>query len=162
VITGDPGQVVVRVTGPPPLKFQHYESRFSGGPDADKDLSEGEFSFPANKPGDYEMCLASNDELGGDGLPATVAFNFRVLESGEQDYQYKGLETELTELRQGLDSLKDHQAYMNQREDVHKDTLNSITVKVVFWTIVEAVILTGMAIWQLSYISNFFETKRKI
>ena len=108
------------------------------------------------------MCLLSNDEVGTDGLPATVAFNFRVLASGEKDYEYKGLEQELNELKQGLNSLKDHEAYMNQREDVHKITLDSINSKVIFWTVVEALILVAMALWQVTYISNFFETKRKM
>ena len=162
VITGEPTQVKVTVTGPAPNHFLHYESKFLDGPDADKDLSEGEFSFAANKAGDYQMCLLSNDEVGTDGLPATVAFNFRVLASGEKDYEYKGLETELNELKQGLNSLKDHEAYMNQREDVHKITLDSINSKVIFWTVVEALILVAMALWQVTYISNFFETKRKM
>ena len=62
--------------------------------------------------GEYKLCISSNDDLGGDGLPAIVAFNYRALTSGEKDYHYKGLENELNELRQGLDSLKDHEAYM--------------------------------------------------
>ena len=66
------------------------------------------------------------------------------------------------ELREGLDMLKDHQSYMNQREDVHKDILDSINTKVLTWTFVEAFFLLAMALWQISYISNFFETKRKL
>ena len=57
VITGEPTQVKVTVTGPAPNHFLHYESKFLDGPDADKDLSEGEFSFAANKAGDYQVQL---------------------------------------------------------------------------------------------------------
>lgn len=162
VITGDPNQLIISVIGPPPLNYVHFESKFKPGLEEEKDLSEGEFAFISNKAGDYQMCLSSNDDVGTDGLPAIVAFNFRTLASGEQDYQYKGLELELSELRQGLDSLKDHQSYMNQREDVHTSTLESINTKVTFWTVIEAIMLIGMALWQVTYISNFFETKRKI
>lgn len=162
VISGDPNQLIISVIGPPPLKYVHFESKYKAGLEEEKDLSEGEFAFISNKAGDYQMCLASNDDVGSDGLPAVIAFNFRTLSSGEQDYQYKGLDKELIELRQGLDSLKDHQSYMNQREDVHTSTLESINTKVTFWTVIEAIMLVGMALWQVTYISNFFETKRKI
>ena len=51
---------------------------------------------------------------------------------------------------------------MNQREDMHKSTLESINNKVLFWTILESVILIALAYLQIRYISQFFETKRKL
>ena len=64
-LVGDPNQIIVSVIGPPPLKYVHYESKLKFGLDnVDKDLSEGEFSFVANKSGDYQLCLASNDDEG--------------------------------------------------------------------------------------------------
>ena len=101
-------------------------------------------------------------EAPNDGHSRTVAFNFRCHEIGDESYEYAGLEADISELREGLDMLKDHQSYMNQREDVHKDILDSINTKVLTWTFVEAFFLLAMALWQISYISNFFETKRKL
>lgn len=57
---------------------------------------------------------------------------------------------------------KDHQSYMNQRETIHKGTLESINNKVLFWTILEALALLLMAYLQIQYIANFLETKRKM
>jgi hypothetical protein len=91
-----------------------------------------------------------------------VAFNFRAVANGQKDYEYAGLDSELAALRLGLDSLRDHQSYMNQRENVHKMTLESINTKVLCWTILEAVILIAMTVWQIYYISSFFETKRRL
>ena len=161
VIDGEPKQVIIKVLGPPPINFIHYESQFKSGVDSEKDLSEGEFSFIANKAGDYKMCIGSNDAIFVDKEKILVGFNFRTL-TGEQNYKYKGLESELIELRQSLDSLRDHESYMSQREDIHKETLNSINFKVICWSILEALILIGMAAWQITYISSFFETKRKL
>ena len=31
-----------------------------------------------------------------------------------------------------------------------------------YWSIAEAVILLGMALWQITYIRTFFETKRSL
>lgn len=163
VISGDPDSLVVSVIGPPPDSTIHFESSFKDGVDADRDLSEGSFSFDAPVDGDYVMCI-SNSAAITDTTDRVVAFNFRSLkrEDGELNYEYVGLDTELVELLEGLNMLKDHQSYMSQREDVHKNTLEGIKIKVMCWTVLEAVILIAMAFWQISYISAFFETKRRL
>ncbi len=161
VISPDPKPIYVEVRSPAPLNGLIYESKFDPVK-ADKDISEGSFQFDTEYDGDYKMCIANNDDETGDGLMRTVAFNFRAVASGLEDYEYSTLQTELLSLRQGLDFLKDHQAYMNQREDVHRETLDNINMKVLCWTVLEAAILLGMTFWQITYIQGFFETKRKI
>jgi hypothetical protein len=51
---------------------------------------------------------------------------------------------------------------MRVREEMHRKTVVSTNGKVMWWSIVEAVILSGMSLWQILYISKFFETKRMI
>ena len=161
--------VVIRVVGPPPKNELHFESRFREDMKEDdviKTLSEGAFSFDAELDGDYTICISNgnvdNDAEISDGLSRVVAFNFRMYSEKGKDYEYTGLETELNQLKEGLNSLKDHQSYINQREDVHKATLDGINTKVLCWTILEAIILVGMAFWQISYITTFVETKRRL
>lgn len=159
IISGDPKDFVITVEGPPPRSMMHFESKFKEGVDSQKDISEGTFSFDAEVEGEHTMCI----ENSADGTKGTVAFNFRSIASGEQqDYEYIGLESELAELREGLHMLKDHQSYMSQREDVHTAALENINTKVLCWTVLEAAILIAMAIWQISYIRSFFETKRRL
>lgn len=164
VLSSDPTPIAVSVHGPSPSQKTYFESKQKKGVDikSDKELSEGTFSFDAETDGDYEMCVSNGGEE-NDGVTRIVAFNFRVSQDAdESDYEYAGLESELAEMRQGLDLLRDHQSYMGQREDLHKETLQSINTKVLCWTVLEAVILIGMSFWQISYISSFFETKRKL
>lgn len=162
VITPDPTPVIVSVRGPD--EKIHFESKQKEGVDqlSDKELSEGQFQFDAEEEGDYLMCIENGTEDESDGVTRIVAFNFRIIESEETDYEYDGLDAELANMRAGLDLLRDHQSYMSQREDVHRDAIDSINTKVLCWTILEAVILIGMAIWQISYIRSFFETKRRV
>jgi|TARA_B100000513_G_scaffold166505_1_gene82502 hypothetical protein len=51
---------------------------------------------------------------------------------------------------------------MRVREEMHRKTVVSTNGKVMWWSIVEAVILSGMSLWQILYIRKFFETKRMI
>jgi hypothetical protein len=159
VIQPDPNFINVRVKGP--NGFVHFEKKPGEAEDKEAD-SEGFFSFDSEIEGDYEMCIHNGSILKNDGIPRVVAFNFRAVPQGQQDYQFVGLQSELTDLSEGLELLKDHQSYMNQREDVHKITLDSINMKVMCWTVLEAVILIAMSFWQIMYIRSFFETKRRM
>ena len=161
VISPDPKPIIVRLIGPGPEDYLHYESRYQGKGE-DKDFSEGSFSIAVTTEGDYTYCIQNGDEDGGDGETRVVAFNIRAIGSDEQDHEYSSLQNELLALRQGLDFLKDHQSYMNQREDVHQETLESINTKLLCWTILEAVILLAMSLWQIAYIRGFSETKRRL
>jgi hypothetical protein len=161
VIHPDPQFLGVTVRGP--KDYLHFEKVAPFFDVEDKgDASEGFFSFDAEIEGDYTMCISNGNEAQNDGISRIVAFNIRAVAVGEQDYQFVGLQSELADLKEGLDLLRDHQSYMNQREDMHKLALESINVKVICWTILEAVILIGMACWQISYIRSFFETKRRL
>lgn len=164
VIMPDAKYINVKVKGP--NGFVHFEKKSTDpaqeeAEDKETD-SEGFFSFDSELEGDYEMCISNGDIFKNDGIPRLVAFNFRAVAQGQQDYQFVGLQSELTDLSEGLNLLKDHQSYMNQREDVHKLTLDSINTKVLCWTVLEAVILIAMSFWQIMYIRSFFETKRRL
>lgn len=162
IIHPDPKYIGVTVTGP--RGYLHYEKkRQIEFEEMDiEDASEGFFSFDAEITGDYKMCIFNGRPDDHDGTERLVAFNYRAVPVGEQDYQFIGLQSEVSDLKEGLELLKDHQAYMGQREDMHKLTLESINVKVLCWTVLEAVILFAMALWQIIYIKSFFETKRRL
>lgn len=164
VISSEPKSVAITVHGPKEAGYVlHFESRFrpeANFPDVpDHVYAEGSFAIDVEDvSGEYTLCI-ENMHL---GEVQTVAFNFRTTTLEEKDYRYAGLDTELHELHEGLDLLRDHQSYMNQKERVHQENLDSINQKVVFWTVLEAVVVVLMAFWQINYISTFFETKRKM
>lgn len=166
VIHPDARHVSVTVTGP--KGFLHYEKKPNPETEGEEDeggedAAEGFFSFDAEFDGDHTFCIYNGSEQENDGLARLIAFNFRAAKSDAgEDYQFVGLQSELADLKEGLDLLKDHQSYMNQREDVHKASVESINTKVLCWTILEAIILVAMAVWQITYIRSFFEIKRKL
>ena len=163
ILSDNSAPIEVNVHGPEPTSESLFKAKFFGEGGLDPKETEGSFSFNAKYRGDHTMCILNGlDGAQADGESRLIAFNFRCHELSDEGYAYAGLQADITELREGLDMLKDHQSYMNQREDVHKGILESINTKVLAWTFLEAFILLGMALWQISYISNFFETKRKL
>ena len=145
----------------------HFEAKYEGEGAVDVDNTEGQFDFDAEQDGYYKMCILNGHKKANDGKERIIGFNFRVLDlmgddEEEAGDEYTGLENELYELQRGLDFLTDHQAYMNQREDLHKEELDLISERVLMWTVLEAVILLSLAAWQITYIRSFFETKRRM
>jgi hypothetical protein len=162
VISPDPKFITVTARGP--NGYLHFEKKPTVDLEKEdkEDASEGFFSFDAEEEGDYTMCISNGNEEQSDGVTRLVAFNFRAVRVGEQDYQFVGLQSELADLKEGLALMRDHQSYINQREDVHKAAIDNINIKVLCWTILEAIILIAMALWQISYIRGFFEIKRRM
>jgi hypothetical protein len=165
ILSPDPEPLSITLTGPAPTHKLYHESKYRGPNALDEDQTEGSFAFDADLNGDYELCIANGNPHNNDGQPKLVAFNFRLVEGGgggDADYEYASMQSELLDLHRGLIFLKDHQSFMNQREHVHKSTLESINFKVQCWTVLESIILIGVSFWQIGNLSTFFETKRKM
>lgn len=159
ILSPNPEPLSIIVRGPKPLSKLIHESRYRGQGAIDSHETEGSFSFTADVEGDYSLCLTNEEST----EEKVVAFNFRCVEiAGDIDYEFASMQSELFDLQRGLNFLKDHQSFMNQREDRHRAILESTNFKVLSWTILEAIILIGMTLWQIAYISKFFETKRRM
>eukprot|EP00640_Fibrocapsa_japonica_P007275 CAMPEP_0113943892 /NCGR_PEP_ID=MMETSP1339-20121228/29267_1 /TAXON_ID=94617 /ORGANISM="Fibrocapsa japonica" /LENGTH=191 /DNA_ID=CAMNT_0000948879 /DNA_START=143 /DNA_END=718 /DNA_ORIENTATION=+ /assembly_acc=CAM_ASM_000762 len=114
----------------------------------------------------------------GDGVKRTLGFAFRVatsLQEGEQEEEeqkedaYADIEEDmeqvliqLEELVEYTRTMQDHQQYMRQREEKHRDTTESTCERVLYWTAAELVVLVSLGFWQVAYIRKFFEVKRSI
>ena len=68
----------------------------------------------------------------------------------------------VTEFSVGVATMVDHQSYMRQREEHHRDMTESTNAKVLWWTIGESTVLLILALWQIVYIRKFFEVKRYV
>ena len=68
----------------------------------------------------------------------------------------------VTEFSEGVATMVDHQSYMRQREEHHRDMTESTNAKVLWWTIGESTVLLILALWQIVYIRKFFEVKRYV
>lgn len=159
ILSPDPEPLSITVRGPKPMSKVLHESRYRGQGAIDSHETEGSFSFTADIEGDYSLCISNEDQ----NEEKVVAFNFRCVEiAGDIDYEFASMQSELFDLQRGLNFLKDHQSFMNQREDRHRAILESTNFKVLSWTILESIILIGLALWQIAYISKFFETKRRM
>lgn len=64
------------------------------------------------------------------------------------------------QLMERMEILLDHQEYIKNRETMHRHVVENTFSLVMRWTVLEAVILIGIACVQVFYLKRFFETKR--
>jgi hypothetical protein len=63
-------------------------------------------------------------------------------------------------LRDRMELLLDHQEYIKNREANHRHVVEETFTMVMKWTVLEAMVLMGVACAQVFYLKRFFETKR--
>jgi len=119
--------------------------------------SDGSFAFTAEDEGDYTLCI----ENGNKKKAGSVEVGFAYRKSAEIK-STTDLAATVMEILQGLQDLSDHQSYMREREELHRDISESTNYRVLVWTLVEAIVLGIMTIWQIMYIRKFFEVKRVV
>jgi len=143
--TLDGARVSVTVVGP--RRYELYNA---------SDVPSGLFRFDAVSSGDYFMCLRNTQDS-----PVTVGFALRGGVAPEPG-QAPTLVEAVGALADDLVLLRDHERYMQEREDLHRRTLESTNVRVFIWTIVEALVLIGLAVAQMISVTRFFEVVVKI
>ncbi|KAL3897189.1 MAG: hypothetical protein SGCHY_003588 [Lobulomycetales sp.] len=129
--------------------------------------STNTFGFNADVDGKHQYCF--NNKISSF---ASKQVSFTVMGPDERAHQeqksknadpkHEALEKEINALSDGLRAMKDEQAYMVVREATHRMTAKSTKSRIVWWSLLETVVLIGVCLFQVYYLKRFFEVKRGI
>ena len=72
------------------------------------------------------------------------------------------LETEITQLTDGIAKIEDEQQYMWAREKQTQATNASTNARVLWFSVAETAVLLGLGVWQVVTLRAFFERKRGV
>ncbi|KAI9486788.1 MAG: COPII-coated vesicle protein [Benjaminiella poitrasii] len=72
------------------------------------------------------------------------------------------LEKEIAELAESIFAIKAQQEYIVVRERQHRDTAESTNARVKWWSIGQLGLLISVCLWQIYYLTRFFEVKRAV
>lgn len=72
------------------------------------------------------------------------------------------LETEITQLTDGIAKIEDEQQYMWARERQTQTTNASTNSRVLWFSVAETTVLIGLGVWQIITLRSFFERKRGV
>lgn len=155
VVSGGFRDIDIRITGPDGLIV------YSG----DRE-SEGKYSFISHTSGEFTFCFSNQMST---MTPKTVSFVISVGdEPGAESSKpatkdaVTPLENNILQLVDGLQAIHEEHEYLQIRERVHRNTLESTNSRVVWWTLFESFVLIGISAWQIWSIWRVFETKRGV
>ncbi|XP_064465610.1 transmembrane emp24 domain-containing protein eca-like [Ornithodoros turicata] len=130
--------------------------------------SEGRFTFTSHSPGEHMICLYSNSSKWFSGSQLRVHLDIQVGEHAV-DYGSVAQKEKLTELqlrvRQLLDQVEQitkEQNYQRYREERFRQTSESTNSRVLWWSVVQTLILVLMGFWQMRHLKSFFEAKKLV
>ncbi|TPX47929.1 hypothetical protein SeMB42_g03029 [Synchytrium endobioticum] len=125
------------------------------------------YGFIADRDGQIEYCFSNQMTSVADKV---LTFIFEGPEERvklmEQLDQTEGiaepLQREIEHLANGLRAIRDEQSYMVARERAHRNTAESTNSRVMWWALIESILLIGVCLWQVYYLRRFFEVKRVV
>jgi len=72
------------------------------------------------------------------------------------------VEDSVKRIAASLESIQEDQKHLRAREQTHRDTAESTNGRVLWYSIIESVVLVGISLGQVYYLRKFFEVKRVV
>jgi len=130
---------------------------------------EGRFAFSSQQGGEYTLCISLN---GSTWFGTKQKVNIEIdIETGVRatDYvevarleQLSELELQIRKLNDKIQSIRAEQNYQRGREAVFRNTTESTNSRVVWWSIIQTIILLASGFWQISHLKSFFKAKKLV
>lgn len=131
------------------------------------DASKGKFAFTTDEYDMFEVCFQSDGTHGQsidrevflDVKTGVEAKNYDDLQKTEK---LKPMELELKKLEDLSEAIVNDFAYMRAREEQMRDTNESTSDRVLYFSVFSMLCLIGLAVWQIFYLRRFFVAKKLI
>merc|ERR1712046_74294 len=142
------GDISVEVKGPGDISAYKVERQ-----------TDGHFDIVAADSGEYSVCFSNK---ASNSVAKSVSFS---IHSGAglpendvaKEEHLSPLESSVMELSESLMNVQEEQKFFKARERAHRDTTESTNDRVKWFSLMEAVVLVGMNVWQIYYLRRFFE-----
>jgi len=131
---------------------------------------EGRFAFTSQLGGEHKICLTLNTPAGWFSEKMKLKLHLDI-ETGESATDYEdlaksehlsALEVEVRRLNDRIKDIRSEQNYQRAREMDFRDTSEETNTRVVWWSIIQTLILVGAGMWQISHLKKFFKTKKLV
>eukprot|EP00004_Rigifila_ramosa_P010300 TRINITY_DN22139_c0_g1_i1.p2 TRINITY_DN22139_c0_g1~~TRINITY_DN22139_c0_g1_i1.p2 ORF type:complete len:208 (-),score=66.79 TRINITY_DN22139_c0_g1_i1:42-665(-) len=125
---------------------------------------EGRFTFTAERGGEYAFCFSNKmSQVTLKQVTLTLDLgDARDLQEIALQEHLTPLENTLAVLTDGLQTVQREQNYLRARERTHRQTSESTSERVLYWSLAEAAVLIAISVWQMFYLKRFFEVKAAV
>lgn len=130
--------------------------------------AEGKVAITSHKPGEHVICIQSNSTKWFAGGELRVHLDIKIGEHA-MDYgdiaekeKYTQLQLRVRQLQDQVDQIIKELGYQRYREERFRATSESTSQRVFWWSIFQAVVVLGLAVWQCTHLKRFFEAKKLV
>jgi hypothetical protein len=123
--------------------------------------TEGKHTWTPETDGKYKFCFGNQMAR---WTPKWVSF---YLSQGVNPNLAKiehidPIERTIMELSDGLTELQEEQKYLRSVERVHRETIETTNVRMLYWSMFEVFVLITMGFFQIYYLKRFLEVKSSV
>ncbi|KAM4722635.1 transmembrane emp24 domain-containing protein 10-like [Rhinophrynus dorsalis] len=134
-----------------------------------EEARKGKFAFTTDEYDVYEVCFeskATSDDLRFQNQLVILDIKHGVEAKNYEDLakaeKLKPMEVELRRLEDLSDSIVKDFTYMKKREEEMRDTNESTSLRVLYFSVFSMFCLVALATWQVFYLRRFFKAKKLI
>uniref|UniRef100_A0A7N5JX70 Transmembrane emp24 domain-containing protein 9 n=2 Tax=Ailuropoda melanoleuca TaxID=9646 RepID=A0A7N5JX70_AILME len=131
---------------------------------------QGSFTFTSQSPGEHQICLHLESIRFALFYDGKLAIHLDMqLGEHSNDYAEFAAKDKLTQLQLRLQQLVEQveliqkeQEYQRWREERFRQTSESTNQRVLWWSILQTLILVATGVWQMQHLKSFFKAKKLV
>ncbi|XP_047586502.1 transmembrane emp24 domain-containing protein 9-like isoform X1 [Lutra lutra] len=131
---------------------------------------QGSFTFTSQSPGEHQICLHLESIRFALFYDGKLAIHLDMqLGEHTNDYAEFAAKDKLTQLHLRLQQLVEQveliqkeQEYQRWREERFRQTSESTNQQVLWWSIMQTLILVAAGVWQMRHLKSFFKAKKLV
>ncbi|KAM9982748.1 hypothetical protein ACTFIZ_007276 [Dictyostelium cf. discoideum] len=131
--------------------------------------SNGRFAFSTQVGGEHKICFSTNtSKWFGPSVKTRLHLEIEG-GAGANDYEeiakvehLTGIEISLRRLNDRVNQIRKEQSYQKGREIVFRNTSESTNARVMWWSIIQLVVLVLTGVWQMKHLKSFFKAKKLV
>ena len=128
--------------------------------------SSGSFDYHATAGGVYVVCFA-NEHADAGSKPSLVTAKITVGDPPDliqlaKTEHLSPIEERIKSLHESMNAVRDLQDQMREQDEAQSKMTRSTRSWLLYFTLIEAIVLVAMTTWQNLYLKSFFEVKRVV
>jgi hypothetical protein len=141
------------------LSQQHLVSTQKGS-------AKGHFTFTSSESGDHSICFSTNSTAWFTSSKTKLHLDVEIGEPTDHAQDHKETLSDLAqsvrELNTKVQEIRREQSFQREREAEFRDLSEMTNSRVVWWTILQLVVLGATCVWQMRHMRGFFVAKKLV
>ncbi|CAO3613011.1 unnamed protein product [Cunninghamella echinulata] len=126
----------------------------------------GRFTFTFAEFGDYSICLSIKSDSWFDSTKTKITFDMDFDDPTGDSHDHKetlnDMAKRIHELNERVQDIRREQFFQREREAEFRDQSELTNSRVVWWTVLQIIVLGVVCVWQMRHFKSFFVAKKLV